>query len=193
MRSTALALCTALLVACAGGPAPDRTLYLLRATPTGVSGRIDAPVRAGLDRVTVAPYLAQAGIVVETEAGQVRAATEHRWAEPLDAGLRSLLRAEISRALGSDVSARGADRQAWDYAVDVNVDRMHGTMTGTALLEAAYTITPGVGTGEAITYRFSRSAPLAREGYAGLVDAEQRLARELAEAIAQSLREIAGS
>jgi uncharacterized lipoprotein YmbA len=192
MRSTAFVLSTALLVACAGA-APERTLYLLRAAPTDASGRVEVPARVGLDRVTVAPYLDQAGIVVETQAGQVRAAREHRWAEPLDAGLRSLLRAEISRALGYDVSASRADRQTWDYTVDVYVDRMHGTMVGTALLDVAYRITPRAGSGDAVTYRFSRSAMLAREGYPGLVDAQHRLALELAEAIAQSLRGLGGS
>jgi uncharacterized lipoprotein YmbA len=192
MRSIACVLSAALLVACAGTP-PERQLYLLRAAVPDVSGRVDAPVRVGLDRVTVAPYLDQAGIVVETAAGRVRPASEHRWAEPVDAGLRILLRGEISRSLGYDVSADAADRQAWDYAVDVRVDQMHGTMLGTALLEAAYGITPRAGSGDTIRYRFSRSATLAQAGYAGLVDAERRLARELAEAIAQSLRELGES
>jgi len=192
MRSTAFVLCTAMLVACASA-APERTLYLLRAAPTGASGRVEAPVDVFLDRVSVAPYLNQAGILVETEAGQMRAASDHRWAEPLDVGLRSLLRAEISSALGYDVSSRAADRQTWDYSVGVSVDRMHGTMMGTALLEAAYWIVPGSDEGEVATYRFSQSVLLDREGYGGLVDAERRLVRELAEAIAQSLREVDGA
>lgn len=192
MRSIVLLLSTALLFACAGKPV-ERTLYLLRAAPTSASGRVEAPVRVGMNRVMVAPYLDQAGIIVETEAGQVRAAREHRWAEPLDDGLRSLLRAEVSRALGYDVGSAHGGRQVWDYTVDVYVDRMHGTMAGAALLDAIYRITPRSGSGEGVTYQFSRSAELSREGYAGLVEAQQRLVVELAEAIASSLREITGS
>jgi uncharacterized lipoprotein YmbA len=74
--------------------------------------------------------------------------------------------------------------------VDVYVDRLHATMGGTAVLDAGYRITPPPGAGEAVEYRFSRSAQLPREGYPGLVDAEADLARQLAQAIADSLREM---
>jgi uncharacterized lipoprotein YmbA len=192
MRSIAFVLSTALLFACAG-TATERTLYLLRAEPTSASGRIEAPVRIGMNRVTVAPYLDQAGIIVETATAQVRAAREHRWAEPLDEGLRSLLRAEISRALGYEVGSAHGGRRSWDYTVDVYIDRMHGTMAGVAVLDAFYRITPAASSGGAVDYRFSRSVMLTREGYPGLVEAQQRLALELAEAIAGSLREVVGS
>jgi uncharacterized lipoprotein YmbA len=186
MRSAVL-VCVALLVACAGSPTL-RTQYLLRAEPTERSGRSEARIRVGLGRVAVAPYLDQAGIVVETQAGQVQAAREHQWAEPLSAGLRSFLRAEISNALGYDVSAFRGDDAHWDYAVDVYVDRLHGTMAGTAVLDAGYWITAASGAREVVEYRFSASLPLAREGYPGLVEAEAKLARQLARAIAASLR-----
>jgi uncharacterized lipoprotein YmbA len=188
MRRAAF-LSVVLLVACAGSSAP-RTQYLLRAEPAEPSGRVEAPVRVGLGRVDVAPYLDQSGIVVETEAGQVQAARQHLWAEPLNAGLRSYLRAEMSAALGYDVSAGPAALDHWDYTVDVYVDRLHGTMAGTAVLDASYRITPEAGAGEVTAYRFSRSEPLPREGYPGLVDAEADLARQLAQAIAASLREV---
>lgn len=186
MRNAAF-LFFVLLVACAGSSTPS-TRYLLRAEPADRSGRVEAPVHVGLGRVAVAPYLDQAGIVVETEAGQVQAARQHQWAEPLAAALRSYLRAEISAALGYEVSAGRTDPGDWDYTVDVYVDRLHGTMAGTAVLDASYRITPGTGAGEVAAYRFSRSAPLPREGYPGLVDAEADLARQLAQAIAASLR-----
>jgi hypothetical protein len=190
MRNAAF-LSVLLLVACAGSSAP-RTQYLLRAEPAERSGRVEAPVRVGLGRVTVAPYLDQSGIVVETEAGQVQAAREHQWAEPLGAGLRSYLRAEMSAALGYDVSAGRTDLGDWDYTVDVYVDRLHGTMAGKAVLDASYRITSRPVAGDVTAYRFSRSAPLPRAGYRGLVDAEADLVGQLAQAIAASLREIGG-
>ena len=178
-----------LLVACAGSSDP-LTQYLLRIEPAERAGRAEAPVRVGLGRVAVAPYLDQSGIVVETEVGQVQAARQHQWAEPLDAGLRSYLRAEMSEALGYHVSASQANLDYWDYRVDVYIDRLHGTMAGTAVLDASYRITPRPGAGDVAEYRFTRSAPLPREGYPGLVDAEADLARQLAQAMAASLREI---
>jgi uncharacterized lipoprotein YmbA len=186
-----VAAVSALLLVCCAGSSPSRTQYLLRSEPTEKTGRVEAPIHVGLGRVAVAPYLDRAGLVVETETGQVRAARQHEWAEPLEVGLRSYLRAEISHALGYEVSARPGDRFPWDYRVDVYVDRLHATMGGTAVLEAGYRLTPRPGAGEAVEYRFSRSAQLPREGYPGVVDAEADLARQLAQAIADSLREIA--
>jgi len=188
MRNVAfLSLVLLLLVACAGSSAP-RTQYLLRAAAPERAERLEVPVRVGLGRVAVAPYLDQAGIVVQTEQRQVQAAHGHEWAEPLEASLRTFLRAEMSEALGYDVSVSPSSSLPWDYTVDVYVDQLHGTMAGTAWLDASYRITPRTAAGEVAEYRFSRSAPLPREGYPGLVDAEADLVRQLAQAIAASLR-----
>ena len=124
------------------------------------------------------------------EAGQVRAARHHQWAEPLDAGVRAYLRAEISAAVGYEVSATPVDGIAWDYTVDVHVERLHGTMQGMAVLDASYLVS-GPDT-KATEYRFHGSLPLPREGYPGVVDAEAALARELAQSIASALRDIDG-
>ena len=75
-------------------------------------------------------------------------------------------------------------------AVVVVAATMHGTLDGTALLDASYGITAQAG--EVAEYRFARSVPLPRDGYPGLVDAEVALLRALAEAIADSLRDLIG-
>jgi len=186
VRIVAVACC-ALSVSCAA-KAPTRVQYLLRAEPSPRSVRVEAPIHVGLGSVTIAPYLRQPGLVVATEDGQVRAANGHLWAEPLDAGLRSYLRAEISDKLGYDISASGVDRSGWDYTIDVYVDRLHGTMSGTAILDASYQITPRAGAKKVADYRFSHAAGLPREGYSGLVSAETHLVAELAAAIVGSLR-----
>jgi uncharacterized lipoprotein YmbA len=182
------ALLSLLLVACAGSSA-TRTQYLLRSEPAERTGRVEATAHVGLGQVAVAPYLDQSGIVVETEPGQVRAARLHQWAEPLDAGLRSFLRTELSKALGEEVSG-GAGRSQWLYTVNVYVDRLHGSMAGSAEIDASFRITPKPGDGDVAEFRFSRSASLPREGYPGLVEAEADLVRQLAHAIAASLREV---
>jgi uncharacterized lipoprotein YmbA len=122
----------------------------------------------------------------------VRPARYHQWAEPLDEGLRRLLRAEISKALGYQVSADALQRKQWDYAVEVSVEQLHGTLAGEALLSASWRIARGDGAEPVAEFRFTRSAPLAEDGYAALVAAEIDLARQLAVAIADSLRELGG-
>jgi uncharacterized lipoprotein YmbA len=187
-RLIIVALCAALISCSAAAPA--RTQYLLRTEATARSVRVEAPVRVGLATITIAPYLRQSGIVVATEDGQVRVAKQHLWAEPLDAGLRSYLRAEISDQLGYDISSTNSDKPEWAYAVDVYVDRLHGTMAGTAVLDASYQISVRSGGGKLMDYRFSNSENLERKGYSGLVDAQRDLIRKLAAAIAKSLAEL---
>ena len=189
MRIAALVF-TLLLVACAGDPPPTHTHYLLRAEPREQTIRVEDPASIGLRSVEVAPYLRQSGLVLATGGHQVRPARYHQWAEPLDEGLRRFLRAEISSALGREVSADPAQRTRWDHAVEVSVDQLHGTLSGEAWLIASWRITRGSGAEEVAEFRMARSEPLAQDGYAGLVDAEIRLARQLAIAIADSLRDL---
>ena len=179
-----------LLIACAGAP-PPRTHYLLRADAPDETVRVKASLPVALGQIAIAAYLDQPGLVVETEAHQVRPASYHHWAEPLDQGLRRLLRAEISNALGEEVSATTAPPGEWDYVVDVRIDQLHGTLSGDARLTGGWRLLPRNAEGEVAVYRFARSAPLPRKGYAGLVEAEIGLVRQLAVAIADSLREVA--
>jgi len=187
MRTTVALLCTAcaLSLACAGNP-PPRTHYLLRADDAAW-GTSEAPGRVGLGRVTIPGYLDQAGIVVEEAPGQVQAAQLHLWAEPLELSLRSTLRAALSDALGFEVSSTRGNALSWDYVVDVDVDRLHAKMDGTALIDAGYEIIPRADAARRVEHRFSKTARLPREGYPGIVDAEARLVEELAKAIAASL------
>ncbi|GEM_PF-231256 len=179
-----------LIVACSS-PVSEPTTYLLRGEVSRASGSLDGSTRVGLGRLIVAPYLLSSqGIVIESAPGVVQAARQHRWAEPLDAGLRWFLRSEIARALGDEVGAGLVDRRDWDYTIDVYIARFHGTMSGTAILEATYLIRPTAASEEVREYAFSKSQPQSDEGYAALVATEQELASGLGEAIAESLREL---
>jgi uncharacterized lipoprotein YmbA len=191
MRITAL-VSTLFLIACAGDPPQTQTHYLLRADTPVQTSRVEAPISIGLRRVEVAAYLRQPGLVVATGPHQVRPAHHHQWAEPLEEGLRRYLRAEISKALGYDISADVLHRKQWDYAVEISVEELHGTLSGEALLSARWRIARGDATAPVAEFRFARSAPLSQDGYAALVDAEIGLARQLAVAIANSLRELGG-
>jgi uncharacterized lipoprotein YmbA len=182
-----------LLVACSS-PAPEPSYYLMRTKDSEATGRVEGPLRAGLGRIIVAPYLLSSpGIVLETASGEVRAARHHRWAEPLDAGLRWYLRSEIARQFGFDVGGGLIDRGDWDYTIDVFVAQLHGTMSGTAILVAAYAIRPTDTAKPPLEFRFTSSKPLSGESYAALVEAELSLVGELGQSIATSLKELTAS
>jgi len=166
------------------------TYYLLRGDQVDRTEHVDATIRAGLGRVVVAPYLLSSkGIVLETAAGEINPASQHEWAEPLDAGLRWFLRSEIAARSGLEVGGGLTDRRNWDYSVDVLVAQLHGTMSGTALMQATFIVVPADGSQEISQVRFSKSIPLPRDGYVGVVEAEKILVGELAGLIADSLRE----
>ncbi|MBW2315926.1 MAG: membrane integrity-associated transporter subunit PqiC [Deltaproteobacteria bacterium] len=185
MRTLALSL-TLLLFAC-GGTAPERTAYLLRAEQSERTASLAGSPRVGLSRVIVAPYLDQAGVVVEGAAREVQVARNHTWAEPLATGVRLLLRAELAQALGEDVGLDRHDQAHWQHDVKVFVEQLHGTMSGRAILVADVRIETRGEPGGVAEHRFVHSQPLAREGYAALVDAEAALVRELAQAIASAI------
>ena len=141
------------------------------------------------DSIRVAPYLLEPGLVLETGAHEVRSARQHLWAEPLDRSLRLYLRAQISNELGFELSRNAIPANAPDFILDVEVEELHGTLSGAARLVASWRITR-VEDGEKLAaFRFARTLPLARDGYAALADAEVALVRELAAAIAKSLRD----
>jgi uncharacterized lipoprotein YmbA len=185
IRKFAPALLVALLTACSA-PAPAPTHYLMRGEPIEGVRKIESTARVGIGRVILAPYLtATPGIVVETTSGQVQAARQHQWAEPLESGIRWFTRVEISQALGRDIGGGITDLADWDYTIDLYVSRFHGMPSG-ALLETVFVIRATAD--RSITeYRFSRSEPLTDRSYEALVAAQQQLLRELAAEIAAAL------
>jgi uncharacterized lipoprotein YmbA len=190
VRAVALVLLV-LAAACSSSPPPPQTRYLMRGDAPDATYRVEVPVSIGLRRVSVAAYLAEQGLVVETGDREVRPAQHHLWAEPLDQGLRLALRAWLSQELGYGVSADPVFAGAWDYAVDVEVEELHGTRSGDARLVAGWRVARPDQLAELAAFRFARTEPVARAGYAALAEAEIALVRELAAAIADSLREIA--
>jgi uncharacterized lipoprotein YmbA len=177
---------TSVLAGCSGA-APVHTQYLLRSEGSDDTVKSTAPARIGIGRVVIATYLDRSGLIIETDDGVIRPARYHEWAEPLEQSLLLYLRAETSKALGESVGLNPADRDRWDFTVDVFVEEFHGTVAGEALLVAAFRITQS-GETEPTDYRFSKRAPLAEEGYPAMVDAEAGLARDLAAAIAAALQ-----
>jgi uncharacterized lipoprotein YmbA len=190
MRTLALVTLLTLVTACAGKSAPEQHYYLLPLEIPAGTKRIEEPMSVGLSRLKVADYLSQKGIVLETLEGTIRPARYHQWAEPLSEGLRHVLRAQISTALGYDISADTVQRSHWDVVLDAEIERLHGTLSGEAVLIAFWRLTPALTPENTVVYRFSQTRPLQREGYSGLVEAETALLNELSSAIADSIREI---
>ena len=174
-------LLTALLSACAGAPI-EPSYYLLRADTEASSRALD-PAPYQLGPVSVAPYIDRSGLLLETAPGEIRPARNHLWAEPVQEGVRALLSAEISRALGKDVLFLNPDTRG--PVISVVIAQLHGTRQGSAKLVAYWALLDGDKTLAA--EKFGATEPLAEDGYRALAAAQKSLLRDLAISIAQRL------
>ena len=91
-----------ILTGCAG-QVVEPNYYLMRASNDVQSGKMNPSSEFSMGKVITASYIDQAGLMIETGAGEIRAAKLHLWAEPISDGVRRQLMVEIGQALGKDL------------------------------------------------------------------------------------------
>jgi uncharacterized lipoprotein YmbA len=172
-----------LLVSGCASQATEPTYYLLRSDQALPSGALQPSTAFSLGTVEIAPYLDQAGLIMETTDGQTRPASHHLWAEPVFDGVRNFLTTEIAQAKGQELLP--AKLSAANTVVNIRIDQLHGTHDGNANIVAYWWL---VRDDKVIALnRFSQTQALAASGYQALVDAEKSLLAQLAQRIAASL------
>jgi uncharacterized lipoprotein YmbA len=188
MRLTAVLALAALVAACSGTPVQTQ-YYLLRTDAPGTTRDLKPSTEFAMGRVTVAAYVDQSGLVLETGSGEIRPARYHQWAEPMQEALRNLLRVEVGRALGTDLfPAEISDAKT---LFDVRIDQLHGTAGGEAVLVAYWGVLRG---GKLVeTFQFSESRALQADGYGELARAIESLLVALSGEIADSLRQVSAA
>jgi len=190
MRSLTAILLLA-LVGCAGKPAPETQLYLLRSDSGNAFGDSDQVAEVGLGSVRVASYIDQPGLALELPDGTMRAARYHQWAEPLRESLRGYLANAIAAKSGQPVRPAAYGQTNWrsytKQLIDVRVQELHGTGSGAARLVAMWAIIDAAERTLVSEHEFVGEEPLDGSGYPALVAAEERLLNRLAAEIAQAL------
>lgn len=181
MRVATVAL--VLLLCGCGTTSIEPSYYLMRPQQDLPSGALTASRAFALGEVSIATYLDQPGLVIETADGTLRPARQHLWAEPAHDSIRNLLAVEISLAKGEDLLPDKLNKGA--IAVDIRIDELHGTEDGSAKLVAYWWLRHD--TDVLNVYRFSHTMELSNDGYAALVDAEEALLTDLARKIAATL------
>jgi uncharacterized lipoprotein YmbA len=171
-----------MLAACSGS-AVEPNYYLLRTDQAQQSRALAPDTNYALGNVVIAPYIDQQGLVLETSAGQMRAARSHLWAEPMFESIRAFLIVEISQERGRDIYPSRLNRDATN--IDVRIDQLHGTHDGEARLVAYWWLHKN--TVVQSSHQFAETLRLSEDGYAALADAERRLLSDLAHSIARSL------
>ena len=193
MRAFAILLPVCLLLAaCTGGgkKAAEPTFYLLRSEARAPDGLSKPPVDIGINRVSVADYLGQQGIVVATNGGQVRPAHQHLWAESLDSSIRLFLQDAVSVELGYPVSADVGRRRSWRYLVDIRIDEWHGSLDGEARILATWVLLDVPRDKILSRHRFEQTGALKADGYDALVAAQSRALMHLSRDIAAGIESI---
>jgi hypothetical protein len=130
------------LSACLFRARPDSFRYYTLESSTDSSVRSASGLTVGLGPVTLPGYLSRPSPVTRVDGTQVRYSEEERWAEPLGKQFIRTLSEDLSRALGG---ARIIEYPWYpgapvDVAVAVNVLAFENDPTGTATLNAGWTL-----------------------------------------------------
>lgn len=182
MTRAALLFTLLLLGACSGQP-PEPNYYLLRSDGDLSTRTLQPADDFALGKVSIAPYIDQRGLLVETPEGDLRPARYNLWAEPVYEGISLFLLKEIASQSGDDLLPAVTNPDLG--AINVRIDQLHGTSDGHAKLVAYWWLERG---GELVSaHQFADLRPLASDGYGALVAAEKELLAMLAGEIAASL------
>ncbi|MBL4782350.1 MAG: membrane integrity-associated transporter subunit PqiC [Porticoccaceae bacterium] len=182
-----LVLFALVLVSGCTSTVPRLNQYLLRSDASSQFSVEQQSAVVGLGAVVVAPYIDSLGLVQEKSSGEVRAARDHQWAEPLRASLRVFMAREISAHTGQTIRAHDSGESDWQRRIDLRIDQLHGTASGEATLVAYWQVFDMAQRSVVSENGFAESQALGADGYEALVAVEKALLGKLAAAMAASL------
>jgi uncharacterized lipoprotein YmbA len=188
MKGVALVVCCSLLLlsACSSQPVEKRK-YTLH--PVTLDTEYQAAPSIALGKIELAPYLRHEGILIETNAGEVRNAKHNLWAESLSYSVRRYLQVELRQALDAPVALHAAAAVEVPHTVDVMIYQMHATESGTIKIVASWQVRNADSAEAAIESEFVATEKLTADGYPELVRGHKLLLEALAREIAAAMRE----
>ena len=174
------------------GHSPPSSFYLLQSMPgiekvTQVS-RTGQGLAICVGPVMLPKYLDRPQIVTMTRTSEVKLASFHRWAEPLQDNFIRVLAENLSQLLGTDriIIFPRESASSSDYQIMITVIRFDGEPGSDAVLSARWSIYGKGGKQELVSKKSDISEPAGAQGYEALVSAQSR-------AIAGLSKEIAGA
>ena len=186
-RLLALAITLSLLGGCAQQASrSDNQFYLLSSDSAAVQKTTTDQI-IGLRPVTVAAYLNNAGIALQTDESQIRIANHHLWAEQPNLAITRVLHGELSKQLSSSRVDNGQFGRSpdWQFTLSTHVDQFHGTENGEAIFSGYWQLESKEAV--LISARFNLSAPIEEPGYSALVVQLRQLLSQLAQAQAAQI------
>jgi uncharacterized lipoprotein YmbA len=181
-----------LLIGC--GYSPPSNFYLLQSMPGIAKVKQTSSLGSGLalcvGPVILPKYLDRPQIVTITRTSEVKLASFHRWAEPLQDNFTGVLAENLSLLLGTDriiVFPRESAASS-DYQIRVTVIRLDGESGGNVVLSARWSIFGKGGKQELGSKKTDITEPTGAEGYEALVSAQSRAVAGLSKEIAGAIK-----
>jgi hypothetical protein len=176
------------LAGCAGrAVAPSMFLLDIAApTPGAQTKPGDAPALV-IDRVKVAPYLDEAGIVYQTALHRVVLARNNRWASPLATQLTGALQATLENTVdNASIRRSGSNNPGAALHLVTHVDEFMGHYDGHAHIGGRWQLIDADGRRVADSH-FEQRVALSDDGYDALVDSLSRGWQRSAQTLGQRL------
>lgn len=179
-----------LLAACTSTPAPVINYYRLGETPLQRSAELATNLPAlVIDRVVLAQFLGQSGLVLAQGDHQLQVSRTHLWAEGLEYALPRALLAALER--GSQEFRIYLDAMDYiprrDYELRLQLESFHVTAAGEVVAAGRYQLVDTARMIELAARNFHFTENLEVDGYPHAVERMQVLVDRLAASISQDL------
>ena len=185
-----------LLSACIGGKSPPSEFYLLEPIKGGVGDASAGGETARLDAIALTPvrmphYVDRPQMVTATGKNAYTLNETHRWAEPLDGNITSVLAQNLGLLILETVVLPSSSARAKQAKLRVSVDilEFHIDPQGQALLSAQWNIARGEDT--VLIRQSGYHEPASATDYRKMAEALNECLTRLSRDIALSLRDLA--
>jgi uncharacterized lipoprotein YmbA len=182
-------VCLAVLAAAACESTPPDYYYLQSLGPAE-AGIDDYQARLVVEEVTLPNYLNRSDIVTQQQVNRLDVAETEKWAEPLDAGVARVLRADLAHLLAERrVLVTPRDFTDPDARLYVHISRFEVSGGSEAVLDAQWRLERSRDRRELVLRQSQHRQPITGEGYpaitAALNETLHNLSRDIAAAVAE--------
>ncbi|MAY43235.1 MULTISPECIES: PqiC family protein [unclassified Neptuniibacter] len=180
-----------LLSGCSQTIQPDTGQFYLLSSDSQANNKTNSAHVIGLRPVTVASYIDNPGIALQTSDNRIRIANHHLWAEEPNLAITRVLHGELNNLLSNSRVDNGqlGRNEDWQYILTTHVDQFHGTEKGLAVFSGYWRFESSNNQGNKvlINTRFNLSSPIEKPGYTALVAELRQLLSQLSEQQAEQI------
>lgn len=191
---TSMAALASIFVLCACTSAPVTIEYYrlgasVDSKPSPKTGE-DAETSVLLERVQLAGFLRQPGLVIQRGKNQLHLSKTHLWAEQLDQALPKVLQAKLQQLSSGYIYHLNPLRglEPTDYRLSVRIDSLHASDEGEVIAEGRYQLISAKRLNKMTVRHFSFKRDLDQDGHSHAVAKIESLIELIAEDISSTIK-----